>query len=507
MSMPAHQLNSNVTLAELLQGFANAPDLTITGIASDTRKLDSGYLFLACGGIGSHGLDYAEDAIDAGAGAIAYDASTAGAVPEVDVPLIAVENLRARLGEIANRFFAHPSRTVRVIGVTGTNGKTTVAWLLAQCLQRLGKPSGYAGTLGYGMSDVDLDVAEGMTTPDVIEMHRRLAAFRDVGANYAVVEVSSHALAQDRINGVCVDSALFTNLSRDHLDYHGDMQAYAEAKASLFLDVGPTRRIVNLDTEFGAELASRCGPDVINVSTNTDRAMSGGAYVFVHAVVAKQGGSEVAIRSSWSDGDVYLPLPGDFNIANAVMVLAFLLSEGVTLDDAAAVLAHAEAPPGRMQRVAVGSGPEVYVDYAHTPDALGVVLRALRPHTQGNLWCVFGCGGDRDSGKRPLMARAAERLADRIVVTSDNPRNEDADNIITAIVDGFADPERATIIEDRAAAIAWAISNAAPTDVVLVAGKGHENYQLVGDQRRDFSDYGVAAANLLARSQCEEDDT
>ena len=505
MSMPAQQLKSTVSLPDLMRGIATVPDVAISGIASDTRELGPDYLFLACGGINSHGLEYAGQAVKAGAAAIAYDASTATVIPDVGIPLIAVDDLRGHMGEIANRFFDYPSRAVRVVGVTGTNGKTTVAWLLAQCLQRLGRPSGYAGTLGYGMSDVD--VAEGMTTPDVIELHRRLAEFRDAGANFAVIEVSSHALAQHRIDGVAVDSALFTNLSRDHLDYHGDMQAYAEAKATLFLDAGPTRRIVNLDTEFGTELASRCGPEAITVSTNFDRVANGRPYVFVRSVAAKQDGSEIAIRSSWGDGSVWLPIPGDFNVANAVMVLAFLLSEGVPFDEANAALSQVTAPPGRMQRVAVGSGPDVYVDYAHTPNALEVALRALRPHCRGELWCVFGCGGDRDSGKRPLMARVAEQLADRIVVTSDNPRSEDAGEIITAIVDGFSDQEQATIIEDRATAIAWAIGNTAAEDVVLLAGKGHENYQLSGDQRRDFSDYGVAVANLRIGAQSEEDAT
>jgi len=505
MSMPAHQLNSIVTLADLMQGIATVPDIAISGIASDTRHLGSGYLYLACGGISSHGLAYARQAVDAGAAAIAYDRSTAAAIPDVDVPLIAVDDLRGHLGEIANRFFDNPSRAVRVVGVTGTNGKTTVAWLLAQCLQRLGRSSGYAGTLGYGVTDVD--IAEGLTTPDVIELHRRLAAFRDAGADYAVIEVSSHALAQQRIDGVFIDSALFTNLSRDHLDYHGDMQAYAEAKASLFLDAGPVRRIVNIDTEFGAQLASRCGPDAITVSTNFDRVANGGPYVFVRSLVTNQDGSEIAIRSSWDNGSVWLPIPGDFNVANAALVLAFLLSDGVPFDEATAALSEATAPPGRMQRVEVEAGPAVFIDYAHTPHALEVALSALRPHCKGDLWCVFGCGGDRDSGKRPLMARLAEQLADHVVVTSDNPRSEDEGDIITAIVDGFTDRERATIIEDRAAAIAWAIGSAARTDIVLLAGKGHENYQLIGDQRRDFSDYGVAAANLHIQAQSGEDDT
>jgi len=345
-----------------------------------------------------------------------------------------------------------------------------------------------------------------MTTPDVVELHRRLAEFRDTGAICAAIEVSSHALAQRRIDGVQVDTALFTNLSRDHLDYHGDMSAYAEAKASLFLDAGPARRIINLDSEFGAQLASRCGPDVVTVSTNFNRVANGRPYVFVRSVIAKQDGFEVSVRSSWGDGSLWLPLPGDFNIANAVLVLAFLLSDDLPFDAVSAALSTVTAPPGRMQRVDAATGPAVFVDYAHTPNAIEVALRALRPHCHGKLWCVFGCGGDRDAGKRPLMGRAAERLADHIVVTNDNPRNEDAGDIITAIVDGLNDGQSATIIEDRSAAIAWAIREANASDVILLAGKGHEDYQLIGDECRDFSDYGTAVANLLVRSRREEDD-
>jgi UDP-N-acetylmuramoyl-L-alanyl-D-glutamate--2,6-diaminopimelate ligase len=493
-----------MTLAELLQGCADAPDVAIEGIASDTRELAAGYLFLACGGMNSHGLDYVQQAIAAGAVAVAYDATTAKTVADVDMPLVAVDDLRGQLGEIANRFFNYPSRSVRVIGVTGTNGKTTVAWLLAQCLQQLDKPSGYIGTLGYGVAEID--ESEGMTTPDVVELHRRLAEIRDAGATCAAIEVSSHALAQQRIDGVQVDTALFTNLSRDHLDYHGDMQAYAEAKASLFLDAGPKRRIINLDSEFGTQLAARCGSDVVTVSTNFDRVANGRPYVFVRSVIAKQDGFDVAVLSSWGNGSLWLPLPGDFNIANAVLVLAFLLSDGVPFDVASAALSNVTAPPGRMQRVDSATGPAVFIDYAHTPLAVEVALRALQPHCRGKLWCIFGCGGDRDTGKRPLMGRAAERLADQIVVTSDNPRNEDAGDIITAIVDGLNDKPGVTVIEDRAAAIAWAIREANASDVILLAGKGHENYQLIGDERRDFSDYGTAIANLLLRSRHEEDD-
>ncbi len=499
MSMPARQLNHSMTTATLLRGLAEAPDIAISGIASDTRDIRDGYLFLACRGDRSHGLDYAAQAIEAGAAAIAYDASTARNVPDVGAPLIPVDALRSRLGEIANRFYDHPSQAVRVLAVTGTNGKTTVAWLLAQCLQRLGRACGYAGTLGYGVDEVS--GGEGMTTPDVVELHRRLATFRDAGAGYAAVEVSSHALAQDRIDGVAIDTALFTNLSRDHLDYHGDMETYGEAKASLFLAAEPARRIINVDSDFGRALADRCGADVIRVSTGTGRVDSGAPHVVLHATRATAHGFEVAVASSWGDGGFHLPLHGEFNVGNAALVLAVLLADGVALDAAAAALAAAEAPPGRLQRVEAASGPAVFVDYAHTPDAMESALRALRQHCGGDLWCVFGCGGDRDSGKRPLMGRAAEANADHVVITNDNPRSEDPGRIIAAILGGIENPAAVTVIEDRAAAIGWAIASAAAGDVVLLAGKGHENYQLIGDQRRAFSDYAVAAASLAARAE------
>jgi len=498
MSMPAHQLNHSMTIATLLRGIAEAPDIAISGIASDTRDIRDGYLFLACRGDRSHGLDYAAQAIEAGAAAIAYDASTARKLPDVGAPLIPVDALRSRLGEIANRFYDYPSQAVSVLAVTGTNGKTTVAWLLAQCLQRLGKPCGYAGTLGYGVDEVG--GGEGMTTPDVVELHRRLAEFRDASAGYAAVEVSSHALAQDRIDGIAIDTALFTNLSRDHLDYHGDMEAYGEAKASLFLEAEPSRRIINVDSEFGSILATRCGPDVVAVSMDQARVDKSLPHLVVRSAAATGNGFDVSVAGSWGESSFRLPLHGEFNVANAALVLAFLLSEDVALEAASAALSAAQAPPGRLQRVDVGTGPDVFVDYAHTPAAVESALRTLRPHCDGALWCVFGCGGDRDAGKRPLMGRAVEEHADRVVVTTDNPRNEDPVKIIEAILGGLEAADAATVIEDRGAAIAWAIGNAATDDVVLLAGKGHENYQYIGGERRDFSDYGAAAANLQARS-------
>jgi UDP-N-acetylmuramoyl-L-alanyl-D-glutamate--2,6-diaminopimelate ligase len=501
MSMPAEHLTTKPTLADLLQGFADAPAIAVANISSDSRSLRHGDLFLACGGDNSHGLDYIADAVTAGVAAIAWDSSTADAPKaEVGVPMIAVPDLENRLGEIANRFFARPSESLHVVGVTGTNGKTTVAWLVAQCCERLKESCGYIGTLGAGVGEVA--AGDGMTTPGVIDLHRQLADFRDAGASWAAIEVSSHALAQKRIQGVVFDTVMFTNLSRDHLDYHGDMRRYAETKARLFSDYRANNKIINLDSEFGTQLAGSCGQDVVTVSTRFDRVANGRPYVFVRSVVANGTGSQVSVSSSWGDGEFALPLPGDFNVANAVIVLAGMLKQGVPMDEACEVLTSVSAPPGRMERVDAGDNlPAVYVDYAHTPDAIEFALRALKAHCRGRLWCVFGCGGDRDPGKRPQMGRRAERQADRLVVTNDNPRSEEPAAIIAAVVAGLTHPDRADIIEDRAAAIAWAISQADTDDVLLIAGKGHESYQWIGNERIDFSDYGAALGNLRARAE------
>jgi len=491
MSVPAIHLNANTSLAELLRGYAIAPDVPVLGIASDSRQLESGYLFLACDGVSSHGLDYLTQARDAGVCAVAWDSNTASAPDDIGIPLIAVENLSAHMGEIANRFYGNPSQQMKTIGVTGTNGKTTVAWLIAQCLHQLDSRCGYLGTLGYGLDE--MHGAEGMTTPAAVELHGRLADFVDQGATHAAIEVSSHALSQKRVDGVAFEAALFTNLTRDHLDYHGNMQSYFESKARLFLEHASNCKIINIDSEFGHELAARCGQDVVTVSTQFDRVANGRPYVFVRSVVASESGSDISITSSWGDGKFTLPLPGDFNVANAAIVLAYLLTAGVELEQACDVLQLVDAPPGRMQRV-TSSGNPVYVDYAHSPDAIEAALNALRPHCRGKLWCVFGCGGDRDAGKRPLMGKLVERLADRAVITSDNPRGEDPQKIIDEILAGFTNSDEATVIEERAAAIAWTIAQAYPGDVVLIAGKGHEDYQEVAGERRPFSDYALAAA-------------
>jgi UDP-N-acetylmuramoyl-L-alanyl-D-glutamate--2,6-diaminopimelate ligase len=497
MSMPAEILGTHGNLKDLLRGFAHAPDLPLSGIAADSRRVEAGDVFLACQGTTSHGLEYLDQALEAGAVAVVWDSAT-GSPIEAGVPMIPVDGLADHLGEIANRWFHAPSKTVRVTGVTGTNGKTTVAYLIQQCMELLQWKCAYIGTLGSGFSDIGGDGS--MTTPPCIELHKLLAEYREQGAQHAAIEVSSHALEQKRVDGVHFESAIFTNLSRDHIDYHGSMRAYFESKASLFLDNDIRNRIVCLDTDFGSELAGRCGANVVTVSARADSVANGRPYVFARAVKTNKSGSNISIESSWGSAELSLSLPGKFNVANAAQVLALLLCQDVPLAEACGSLSKVSAPRGRMQLVTTSTDtglPAVYVDYSHTPASLEAALKALRGHCRGKLWCVFGCGGDRDRGKRPMMGEVAERLADFPIVTSDNPRTEAPGKIIADIMDGMS--REPTTIKDRNDAIAHAVSSAGDDDVVLVAGKGHEAYQIIGTERIHFSDIEVAAKHLAAR--------
>jgi UDP-N-acetylmuramoyl-L-alanyl-D-glutamate--2,6-diaminopimelate ligase len=502
VSRLAERISAAMTLDELFSGLARAPRLPVADLTTDSRRVRQGSLFLACRGLKGHGLDYLADAAARGATAAACDARDPASPPAgTTLPLVAVPFLCDRLGDIANRFFRTPSADVDVIGVTGTNGKTTVAWLAAQCLSRLGEKTGYAGTLGYGFGELVRD--DDLTSPDVIEIHRRLAVFRDQGAACAAIEVSSHALDQRRVAGVRFESAIFTNLTRDHLDYHGDMSSYGRAKARLFDEYDPRHRVVNVDTAFGASLAERLGLDCTVVSTAAGFVVPDQPYVHMQPVGTDEFGTRVAVHTDRGRTEIDLPLIGGFNVANAACVLGLLLTRGQPLDASCQALVAVTAPPGRMQKVPVAADVAVYVDYAHTPDALGAALAALRPHARSAIWCVFGCGGDRDAGKRPEMGRIAAEHADRVIVTSDNPRSEPPEKIIADIVAGIADRGHVDAIEDRAAAIAAAIDRAAAGDTVLIAGKGHEEYQLIGGQRRAFSDFAVAARALGSREAHE----
>ena len=484
----------SAALTWLLDGIAAVPsnESRVLDLTLDSREVRAGSLFLALAGHKAHGLQYAAQAAARGAAAVLWEPRgdvTPPPLPE-EVFVAAVPDLSRLTGRIADRFFNWPSSQLRITGITGTNGKTTCAYLLAQCLERLGYQAAYIGTIGWGRT-ASLAPA-GLTTPDVVSLHRELAQLRAAGVRDVALEVSSHALDQDRVAGVRFHSAAFTNLSRDHLDYHESMAAYGAAKARLFEVPELKDIIVNIGDEFGRKFAqSYAGRVPLTAVWIGDGGAGWLASRTLHAtlVTARAFGTSMQLDGSLGSVAVTTKLLGRFNADNALVVIACLLSLSVPLNDAAGALAQCAAPPGRMEVIEAGAGdkPVAVVDYAHTPDALAKALAALRQHCSGALWCVFGCGGDRDPGKRRIMGAIADQLADQIIVTDDNPRSEDPQAIAQAIVSGITShPPR--VIHDRAQAIATALDEASPLDVVLIAGKGHEDYQIYGETRRSFSD-------------------
>ena len=490
------------SLRALLAGLTSAspPNLWVSDLTLDSRAVRPGTLFVAMPGLRTHGITFAEQAVQQGAIAILWDAATfEEAVPPCSVPLIDVSDLRSQLGTIADRFFHEPSRAIRVAGVTGTNGKTTTAYVLAAALAQLGRASAYAGTLGYGR--IDAIHAGNFTTPDCITLHRELAELRSQGVHDLAMEVSSHALDQQRVGGMRFDTAIFTNLTHDHLDYHGTLAAYGAAKARLFQWPELKLAVINVDDAFGRELAQAHIGEVIVCSRSAATLAALPSHPRQRRLLAlsdrpTEAGLAIEIDGSWGRASLQSQFIGDFNVDNLLAVMAVLLGWGVALPRVLAALAPCTAPPGRMQTVTAAQRPLAIIDYAHTPDALEKALRAARRHCTGKLTCVFGCGGDRDATKRPLMGEIAERLADRVVVTDDNPRTESADAIIAAILAGMQRPQAATVQRDRALAIEAALAGGTAGDAVLVAGKGHEDYQIIGLERRHFSDAEVVRALL-----------
>jgi UDP-N-acetylmuramoyl-L-alanyl-D-glutamate--2,6-diaminopimelate ligase len=416
-----------------------------------------------------------------------------------------VAGLRQLVGRIADRFFGWPSSHMRIVGITGTNGKTTCAYLLASCLGRLKSEAAYIGTVGWGRIG-SLQVSTGgrdaHTTADVVSVHRQLSILRAQGVRDVAMEVSSHALDQGRVDGVRFHSVAFTNLTRDHLDYHPSMKAYGEAKARLFASTGLQHIVINVGDGFGRELAGTLGGRVPLTAVWMGAGGSGWlADRRLHAgnIALDLHGLAMTVDGSFGTCKVTTKLMGRFNAENAVVVLACLVGLNLPLADACMALSECTAPPGRMEVIESPSPakPMAVIDYAHTPDALAKALHALREHCRGVLWCVFGCGGDRDPGKRPLMGAVADDLADRIIVTDDNPRSENPRSITLGITAGISS-HAARVINDRSEAIATALNEAAAGDMVLIAGKGHEDYQIYGDMRRSFSDRTEALRHLGA---------
>lgn len=442
-------------------------------------------------------------AVAQGAAAVVVDQTQKTAVASA-VPVIGVEKLTEQLGAIAHAFYGKPSEKCTVIGITGTNGKTSCSHWLAQAWQAVAGDAAIIGTLGGGMIHSAQRANTGLTTPDALTVHRLLADFVQQGAQMVAMEVSSHALDQQRVDHVQFHSAIFTNLTRDHLDYHGDMAHYAAAKQKLFDVASLQLAVINADDATGQQFIQRVRSANKTVLSYALENTTSDLAVERYEVTGQ--GIAASIRTPWGKGELHSRFPGGYNLLNTLAVVAILCGHGMRLDAVLNAIAQLQAVPGRTHIVSEQRDDIlVVVDYAHTPDALQKILQALRPQTSGNLWCVFGCGGNRDTGKRPQMAQVAQTLADKVIVTTDNPRSENAQKIIDDIVAGFsaktASAARYEMIVDRAKAIAQTINAAAQGDVVLLAGKGHEDYQEILGQRLHFSDVEHAQTALQHRRQ------
>ena len=488
------QMKQGIPLADLITiSDAALAKLYVTGLALDSREVVAGDLFLACKGFAVDGRNYIAQAVERGAVAVLADQDELYCVNTHcdNVPVIVVKDLAMQLSAIAGKFYGQPSAKISLIGVTGTNGKTSCTQLIAQLLDQIEQPCGVIGTLGIGVAGEVEQVMN--TTPDALTIQKILSQWQQQNILAAAMEVSSHGLEQGRVAALQFDVALFTNLSRDHLDYHGTMQAYAEAKAKLFKQAGLNKVVVNGDDSFADTLAGVVADDVdlLRYSIGSE------ADVWIDNISYHSKGVSARMHSPWGSFDLASPLLGRFNLSNVVAALTSLGALGYSMAELVAALPNVSTIEGRMQRIDSAADIGVIVDYAHTPDALEKALEAVSQHTEGNVWCVFGCGGDRDQGKRPQMGEVAQRYADHVVVTSDNPRNENASEIINQILGGIDCP--AAVEEDRAAAIEFAVMNAKPGDSVLLAGKGHEDYQLVAGKRLPFSDITQARLALAKR--------
>jgi UDP-N-acetylmuramoyl-L-alanyl-D-glutamate--2,6-diaminopimelate ligase len=490
------------TVESILRQFA-ARGTRVSGLATDSRTLAAGEVFLAYPGARSDGRRFIGDAVARGAAGVVWERSGFEWNPEWHVASVPIDGLRALAGPLAHEVYGRPSDKLWIIGVTGTNGKTSCTQWIARACGECGARTAVVGTLGTGFPGA-LDPGIN-TTPDPVLLHRSLARLLASGAQGAAIEVTSIGLDQGRLNGIAFGAALFTNLSRDHLDYHGDMESYARAKRRLFEAPGLRHAVVNLDDVQGVQIARMLGGgDVSRTGYSCFEGVAEraglGRFIEAHAISLSPDGVAFDLRSSWGDAHVECRLLGRFNVSNLIGVAGAMLVSGVPFDSTVTALGHIEPVAGRMQRLGGGEAPLVVVDYAHSPDALEKTLGTLKDVVRtsgGRLIVVFGCGGERDRGKRPAMGAVAARNADHVVVTSDNPRGEDPAAIIADIVAGIPRPHE--VIEDRRAAIERAVGMAQPGDIVLLAGKGHETYQEVAGRRLPFSDAAEALRALARR--------
>ncbi len=492
MNCVMNQTLPNIKLSDLLQGMGQVSgelDRSVAGLAIDSRKVSQGYLFIALPGTHQQGNDFIDEAIRNGACAVVVDAASVQLPTfKPTVPLLRIENITFHAGIIASRFYGEPSRTMTVTGITGTNGKTTCSILLAQCLHQLGAQPAVIGTLGMGRWKSLKSATH--TTPDAITLQEQMALLREQNVDQLIMEVSSHGLQQGRVSGTEFNTAVLTNLSQDHLDYHGSMQSYSEAKAALFQQYDLNLAVLNVDDKFGRDL--QAGP--LNARAVITYGIESGE-VYASQISLHEAGMHFTIHSPWGELQIESSLMGRFNVYNLLACAAVLLAAGFDADNVASSLSAAKPVAGRMECLRA-EGVTAVVDFAHTPDALKQALTALRDHTQARrLICVFGCGGERDSTKRPQMGRIAEQLADRVIITDDNPRHEDPAQIRRDITAGMEFPDADSLLEipDRRQAIRSACELAEPGDIILVAGKGHEATQQIGDLKIPFDDREVVA--------------
>ena len=483
----------------------------VTGaLRTDSRQVQPGDAFIAWPGYASDGRQYVKQALERGAATCLVEREGIEAFGFEDARIATLPQLKAATGLIAAAYYREPSSALRVVATTGTNGKTSTAWWTAQCLTQLGTRCGVVGTLGVGEPPSPEGGAgeiefTGLTTPDPVLLQQAFRRMADQGFGACAIEASSIGIVEQRLAGTAVEVALFTNFTRDHLDYHGDMEAYWAAKRQLFAWPGLRSAVINVDDPQGAKLVADLAGKGLELWTVS---VTGTARLRAQGVGYREGGLAFEVLEGRESAQVESRLIGDYNVSNLLVVIGGLRALGVSLADAARAAQRVTPVPGRMQRVGDGTGrPEVVVDYAHTPDALEKALTALRPLAQareGQLWCVFGCGGNRDATKRPLMGEIAARLSDRVVVTSDNPRGEPPFAIIEQIVAGIPARPAARRVEsqiDRGRAIAQTVAVAAPNDVVLVAGKGHEDYQEIEGVKLPFSDAAEAGKALAGRAR------
>jgi UDP-N-acetylmuramoyl-L-alanyl-D-glutamate--2,6-diaminopimelate ligase len=498
MQLPSNQYNGQ----ELLENIGPWPEecpITITGLSSDSRQTKPGDLFIAFAGPPSDRPLFIREAISKGAVAVIRDSNTPGLEMQErskkKIPIIDLPDVRKQAGLIAAKFYGNPTASMRVIGITGTNGKTSCSQFIAAALSQAGVACGIIGTLGTGFPN-QLEPGY-LTTPDPLSLQRQLAYLKQQGAKAVAMEVSSHSLDQNRVAGVQFDTAIFTNLTRDHLDYHGDMEHYGAAKRLMFLQPGLKTAVLNLDDAFGLKLAHEFSKSLTCYGYSIEQSNSDIPTLFGKDIKFNHHGFTATIQTPWGEGSLHSGLLGRFNVSNLLAALSALCVMDIPLQDALNLIAKLQTISGRMQAFGGGKQPLVVVDYAHTPDALEKALTALREHCNGKLWCVFGCGGNRDAGKRALMGKTAERFSDQIIITDDNPRFENPEHITNQIVEGLLCPWAAEIVHDRQAAIAHAIECAQPGDVVLIAGKGHERYQQIGAERIPFNDAEQVQKQLM----------